>query len=539
MTCSKNWRDFPAGLRPPLLRPDVLQTMERILHPSQEPKSDAPSAGLFVRCPHCDAALPKENVWFEEAAGQCPDCRRVFQIADLKDRKPPKHSRIEFREDATGLHLHQLPRHFNLLSIYLAGMVPYCLVLYVVLSMREGHWIQVPLDWEILRIASGFLVFTAVLVAFTIWAFHTHRYIDFGRDTVQFRIRWLFWERRRSVSRGELGTFCGKLMVEFFGGINIRYGNKRSFYLLATPTERLYLVSTVNRWLYLAGTPGTPVSLSGLGEDESEWRMFCPHCGRQFGGEEVDFAHRDSAICCPNCQQSFTLKGMNRFVFDSVPGLEEDTLFSLPEVPGLRSEQTGDKLIVEYTPPPPTLGKRLDAFGTEIIVCIYLGVAFSVLAYASAASNGDSCCGGSSGILLAPLLMMLIMVGPAFPWIFYGTLANCDTYRGLFASWSIQIDRERFVIHRHYAEKSEAVSYHRQDIHRLCRNECEDMYPSPLWDRFPSLLCNEGRGGIELVLRDGTVEPLPHLPRRNSNNRQDHEWNSRLVNHLNRYLVER
>jgi len=535
----------------------VLQTMEyhgkpleRVLHPSQERASDAPppTAGLFVRCSHCDAALPKENIWFEEAAGQCPECRRIFQIGDLKERTPPKRSHIEFQEDTTGLHLHQKPRHFNLLTLYLAGMLPFCFALYAIMSMQTGQWIQVPLDWEVLRIASGFLIFTAVLVLFTLWAFHTHRYVDFGRDTVQFRTRWLFWERRRSISRNELGAFCGKLMVEFFGGIHIRYGKNRSFYLLATPTERLYLVSRVNRWLWhnppdLAGVPAhfvPPPSLSGLGENESEWRMFCPHCGRHFVGDEVDFPHRESPIYCPNCQQRFTLSTMSRFAVESVPGLDEETLFSLPEVPGLRSEQTGNKLTVEYTSPPPTWGKRIECFGAEIFVVLYLGVLFAAFAaFTFVAGDGGGCCGGPSGVPIAPLLMMVIMFAPMLPHILYGHLGNLDKYRSLYANWSIQIDRQHFTTHRHYAGESETVSYPRGEIRRLCRNECEDMVPSPLWGRFPSLLCNTGCGGIELVLRDGTVEPLPHLPRRFSNNRRDHEWNSRLVNDLNRYLVRR
>jgi hypothetical protein len=242
----------------------VLQTMEyngkpleRVLHPSQERKSGDTVAGsldvcsLVVRCPHCDAALPRENVWFEEAAGQCAECRRVFQIGDMKDRTPPKRCRIDFQEDAAGLHLHQKPRHINILSVSLLVVVVYFPVIYGVLSMREGNRIPIPFDWEILRIASGFLVFTAVLVFISVRTFHVHRFVDFGHETVQFRTRWLFWERCRSVSRSELGTFCGgQLFDEFFHGIYIRYGKNRSFYLLATVTEKLYLVSTVNRWLW-------------------------------------------------------------------------------------------------------------------------------------------------------------------------------------------------------------------------------------------------------------------------------------------------
>ncbi|MDR0326889.1 MAG: hypothetical protein LBI05_01190 [Planctomycetaceae bacterium] len=255
----------------------VLQTMEyhgqpleRVWHPYElreqraaEQPEYVPAVGLYVRCPACNAALPRENVWFEEAAGQCPDCRLVFQIDDLKDRTPPKRCRLQFWEDATGLHLHQKPRHGNLMTINLVGMALYGIVVYVIISMIVGCWLPIPLTLEFLQIASGFLLFTVFLVVFTIWTYHVHRYIDFGVETVRFRTRWLFWERSWSVARCEVGTFRGNLMTEFFGGVVLPYSANHPFYILATLAEREYLNSMVNRWRWrnppehLAGTPLT------------------------------------------------------------------------------------------------------------------------------------------------------------------------------------------------------------------------------------------------------------------------------------------
>jgi hypothetical protein len=154
--------------------------------------------------------------------------------------------------------------------------------------------------------------------------------------------------------------------------------------------------------------------------------------------------------------------------------------------------------------------------------------------------DNGGCCGGrgnAQGFFI--MLTMVFIYAPLFVNAYYGILANYDKYRSLYASWLIQIDRDCFVIHRHYNGDSETTTYNRKDIHKLRRNESTDTFPSPLLGRFPSLLCNEGRGGLELILRDGTVEFLPSLPQppnTQQNRRYDDERSSRLVNYLNHWL---
>ena len=213
----------------------------RLEHPSEKHVADESSpTGLHVRCPLCHAALPHENVWFEETAGQCAKCNHVFQIGDLKDRTPPKRCRITFREDETGLHLHQKPRHGNLLAIYLVGLTLLAVLLqYLVLP------ILFPLE-----LMGGFLFGMAIAVFFAIRTYHVHHSIDFGQETVRFRTRWLFWQRSRTVARQDVGLFYRTDFCLSFGGVYIPYSERRSFYILATETEVPYLVSTVNRWLW-------------------------------------------------------------------------------------------------------------------------------------------------------------------------------------------------------------------------------------------------------------------------------------------------
>ena len=534
----------------------VLKTMEyhgkpleRVWHPYENRKRneaerpDHEAIGLYVRCPACNAALPNENVWFEEAAGQCPDCRLIFQIDDLKERTPSQHCRLNIWEDAAGLHLHQKPKYANPLTIYLAAIILGCCCLYGIIAACVGDWISVLLNMDFLRPVGSSLLLLTFFVVFTIRTYHVHRFIDFDSDTVRFRTRWLFWERCRSVSRCDIGTFRGCLLSEFFGGVVLPYSKRRSFYILATPTEQAYLNSTVNRWrwqnpIHLAGTP---IALGGLGEEERALQMFCPHCGRQFSGEEVNVQNRESAILCPKCQQTFRLSEMYRFVPEPILGLSEAEQCTLPELPELRTEQNEDTLTVTYTPSP-TLKKILGIFGAEIFFTLFFGTLFSLFVFLVFGMSGEE---RQKGFFVAMTVCSaaFFMYFAVLPRVFYSMLEHYDAYRGLYASWSIQIDRYRFVIHRHYNGDSEMVSYDRREIRRICLKECNySDFPSPLWGRFPSLLCNAGRGGIELVLRDGTVECLPHITCitfnqhdriREANNRIQ---NSRWVNYLNRCM---
>ena len=561
----------------------ALRTMEyngeplvRVPHPSEEYAEESTPDGLFVRCPYCNAALPKENVWFEEAAGQCPRCRLVFQINNLKGRKPPKRCRIQFREDDTGLHLHQKPKHNNLLTVYLAALLPLLIFFYCFLLLPVWN-VPMLLDPEVLRPVSVFALAMLALMFFACRTYHVHRYIDFGAETVRFRTRWLFfWTHRFSVARSEIGAFHGTFFTEFFGGVCLPYSANRSFYLCATGGDRDYCVNKVYRWLwhnnesrehneverpddyignekvgnrppgdcvgdsrlesaeYRTLPPGgrQPTShISGIGEDEREWQMFCPYCGRQFTGQELDFPHRESPIHCTECRQPFCLSEISRFIAEPLPHLDEASQYSLPEVPGLHAEQNGETLTVEYAPPLPTWGKLLGYFAPAIFLIVLFACPIALLAFTLTwDERAIRQLAGMSAMMLAylPLLFMA----------FHGVLAYYDQYRCFYANWSIQIDRYRFAIHRQYKGESDMVTYDRRQIRKLCRNESVDRFASPLLGRFPSLLGNAGCGGLELVLADGTVELLPHLPLRYQN-RSDQDASCRWVNYLNRRLVDR
>ena len=218
---------------------------------------------------------------------------------------------------------------------------------------------------------------------------------------------------------------------------------------------------------------------------------------------------------------------MSRFALESVPGLSEEQRSSLPELSGLRTEHTGNKLTIEYAPPPLTWWKMIEVFGVPIFMVLFCGSLFLLVLFLPV-----------DGRNMAPVVSIIFLFS-FFGFAFYDLLVIYDTYRSLYVGWSIQIDRYRLVIHRHYKGESESVSFDRREIRRLCRNECWDMYPSPLLGRFPSLLCNEGVGGLELVLRDGTVEPLPSVPYDWRKHRYHCDRNCRWVNYLNRALAER
>jgi hypothetical protein len=338
-------------------------------------------------------------------------------------------------------------------------------------------------------------------------------------------------------------------------------------------SERDYIVNTVYRWLWTAdslhnvpspfggglgwgeagetesphpgplpegeGTNYSPpeerqrwFSISGLGEEEREWKMFCPYCGRQFAGKELDFQHRELPIHCAECQQTFHLSEISRYIAEPLPYLDEASRYSLPEVPGLHAEQSGETLTVEYAPPPPIWGKLLGYFAPAIFLVVFFGSMFAVLLYLIASNpNSIQRCA-------ALMAAMLLVHSPLLFHIWYSILAYYDQYRCFYASWSIQIDRYRFVVHRQYKGDSDMVTYDQRQIRKLCRNESTDRFASPLLGRFPSLLGNSGCSGLELVLFDGTVELLPHLPLRHQN-RSDQGANCRWVNYLNRWLVER
>jgi hypothetical protein len=219
---------------------------------------------------------------------------------------------------------------------------------------------------------------------------------------------------------------------------------------------------------------------------------------------------------------------MYRFVSEQIYSVSEEEQYSLPEMPGLHTEQSGETLTIAYQSPPPTWRKIFGIFANEIVLTLLAGGAAALCLLSSEVGRG----------IAVGLLVGGFMYAPAVGIMFYGVLTHYDMYRSLYANWSIQIDRQRFVIHRHYRGESETVWYARRDIRRLCRNRCLD-FPFPLWGRFPSSLCNVGQGGIELVLADGTVEPLPHLPRRRLQPPGVHEESDRLVNYLNRRLADR
>ena len=259
----------------------TLSPDKRLEHPAEKHLADEAVAGLVVRCPICHAVLPEENVWFEEAAGQCAECNWVFLIGDLQKPTPPERCRLAFWEDETGLHLHQKPSHFNFLTISLTGLAMFSAVWLYLVGPQE-RWLPVLFHQELLQTVGIFLFGMAIAVVLSIRTYHIHRFIDFGHSAVRFRTRWLFWERCRTIARHDVGVFY-KTDIEFFGGVFIPYGTKRSFYVLTTPTEEAYLVCTVNRWLWQNraanqragnGTQRNPWAvgffLNGIGEPEYE-----------------------------------------------------------------------------------------------------------------------------------------------------------------------------------------------------------------------------------------------------------------------------
>jgi hypothetical protein len=270
--------------------------------------------------------------------------------------------------------------------------------------------------------------------------------------------------------------------------------------------------------------------LCGLGEDAKEWQMFCPHCGRQFLGNEVNLQDRSATMLCPACQQSFRLTDIRRFMPEPILGLSEAEHYTLPELPELHTEQTEDTLTLTYTSSP-TWWKTLGIFSAEIGFTIFgLLLLLSFYLFVGEPANRGLLVGVMGGLLVyAPVLIVE----------FYSVLLHCDAYRGLYANWSIQIDRYRFVIHRHYAGDNDMVYYDRREIQRICWKAYDQFAPPPsIRNRFPSLLGNDGNGGVDLVLRNGTVAPLPCIVRAVVMKGNAYDPNCQFVNYLNRWLAD-
>jgi hypothetical protein len=522
--------------------------LERLLHLSEQyaPDKTLSPTGLFVRCPACHSALPKENVWLNEAAGQCLNCKLIFQVNDLKLRTKPKRSPIHVTEDETGLHLHQKPRHWNYLSFYLLTLLLFpALLLFPCWSfLTNEQWLQVLFSKEVYTGILLFFVCMMFLLCLSIRFYHVHRFVDISKETIRFGIRFFFWNYHWSVDRREMRAFQTPLFANLFGCISLSCGN-RSFYLHATEAERDYLVSTVYRWLwanphphpnrvceYLPEGEGTlGISIGGLGESENAWQMFCPHCGRQFSGSELDFKFRESALHCPACKQVFTITTMRRFMLEHVPYLSEEEQYALPERSGLHTEQTQEKITIEYVPVL-TWKNILKVFSGEIFLTLLFAPMFLFLFF----FDGDRI------KMMIMTILFLYLYGPLLFTFLSKTLEHYDACRSLYASWSIQIDRYRLVIHRQYKGEQTAISYDCREIERLRRTECATGLlgnaPSPLWGHFPSVLGNTGFGGIELVFRDGTVEYLPCLPCSSTQKRRgDTEATCRWVNYANRFIA--
>jgi hypothetical protein len=210
--------------------------------------------------------------------------------------------------------------------------------------------------------------------------------------------------------------------------------------------------------------------------------------------------------------------------------LSEAEHYTLPELPELHTEQTEDTLTPTYSSSP-TWSKTLGIFSAEIGFTI-LGLLFLLFIL----FVGEPVHPGKLAVMI---IGVFAMYAPVLIVVFYGVLLHCDAYRGLYANWSIQIDRYRLVIHRHYAGDNDMVYYDRREIQRICWKQYDQFSPPPsIRRRFPSLLGNNGNGGVDLVLRNGTVAPLPHIGHTVVLKGNASDPNCRFVNYLNRWLAE-
>ncbi|MDR0522747.1 MAG: hypothetical protein LBH00_12980 [Planctomycetaceae bacterium] len=363
-----------AGVNIPLPEPgrSVLETMQYNGKPLLKlpgTVAETPSNGtgeITVLCPRCNAAVPQTNIRSGDAADSdvvtaCSACGTAFEVNGLKFHTPPKRCRAAFTEDETGLHLHYKPRFVNIMTACYAYFVFVSVFSFglIFAGISECSWQKVieitAGNAELRQAAMMFIGLHFVCIAAVLWTTFTQRFIDFDKETVRFRLRWLFLQRQWSVPRTETGVFCLTTFSLFWGIIFLPY-RKKFFAVPASTAEKHYINRTVNRYLW-KNPPAVPrTCVDGSDDKDNELPETCIGGVDETGGidkpNHVRFVRQ-------------TENGSHYFI-EPVPPLSETEQCTLPELPGLTVSQTEETLRIDYRSTLPTLSDRIG------IVCFLL-----------------------------------------------------------------------------------------------------------------------------------------------------------------------
>ncbi len=534
-------------------------------------EADAEPGLLRVRCTRCNGIVPTEHLWQNDELGKCPACGAVFSVPELTELPEPKRHRIQVTEDDDGLHLAQKPAWINMASFCLAVLLVLDLgmaaLLLHFLETTPGLTLH-DLLLEKIRpddATTGAVrnVFQMLALAHVlclppmIWMWFGRRCIDFTRETVRFRIGLFMFENRWTVRRTDVGVFYGTILgVTFFHGFRLPYrapsGRLRSVWLPATEAETPWLVSRVYRWC-LANPPHGNIEnfgletishndphaarwhdantvtetdeprrepldtdLLGVAEgDMNDVRLFCPKCTARLTGEEIDAPGR--RVWCRNCGAEYSLENAGYFILERERRTAREDWRDPPKVHGLsvhEFETPESELIVRFRPRREKwyemligmlgtlffFGFGLCVFGMLPVMMLekflpvqsWLGAVF-VVTLTTVCALG-----------FFPHAMLMFAMG----------LSCYDYSRSCRAGWTIRLNRRRIMIVRCYGKHRETVEIERSRIGGVRLVDGSNSFfqrisGSPIFGRFPSILCSRGAISLELILTDGTIEYLP------------------------------
>jgi hypothetical protein len=555
----------------------VLETMEYhekslrlILNPAEinKRKIESPKDGLlFARCSRCHLPIPNDSVRLDIALGVCPHCGNLFQIAELKRHSQPARRRVDLYENEDGLHLHQRPQWICMASV--------CFMFLMLFDLSFGflfftfHEANPDLTLQMITDAIGWkIIFPPIITVHLVCilgmfvTFFSNWYVDFRRKKTTFRYRWLFFQYQWSVLSGNVGAFYETLITQILlHGFYIPYGTNRSFRVAAREGEVAWLVSEINRWRWRnppqmitefnsefnekwnikpdeKWQPDTAVS--GITENEKEYIVHCHACG-----ERISANHFKQGQC--SCGEKLLLRQCDYYVMEKTRGIPESELSALPSVEGFNVANTEEFLQMEYTPKPRSAFLQFcDSLGMLFVFLFVFAIFFlpSFPMIVKEFDNGGEFWFGFAGGVTAGIafflfnLLMLLLWLPLM--LMYSTIffSFYDFCRAGYAGWSVRIDCRKFQITRRYKKRVETLEF---DWDRIVEirygNKVLSIFTniagSPIFGKFPSLLCSSGKKSIEMVLDDGSIEYLPQLPEKNSRNKVTSPGSDWLINQWN------
>ncbi len=576
--------------------------MERYAAQREIFESKKPGPGLLcLRCPECDSVVPDDEIWNDRSLAKCGVCETLFPVPEFTVRPENRHGRVRVTEDEGGLYLSQRSVILSVASMCMILLLLTDLGLYAGYQRLRAVTPEFTLenvfaqntpqgvDNVVGRILCSILVLHIACLIPLVWQWFGRRRVDFGRETVRFRIGLFFFERDWTVRRTDVGVFfCTTLDESIMPGFRIPYrtprGTLRRFRLRTLNGEAPGLTSRVYRWC-LDHPPHGDAENFGLdviphaNPDTRRWhggelsdgnetgsvepldtvvcgvfdkpseevRLFCPACSSRLCAGEIDVPANQGQ--CRNCHATFPLEKASVFLLEREnvqPGAEWSDPPRLPglfvqEIDGNDTESV--ELVVRYRPPRSSRNRRIfENIGATLGMIFLTGLGLLCVGYFPGmilSKHGLSLDGHAIVAMLCFGVIFTVACSPYALIFISAALGTFDELRSGRAAWMIRLDARRMLVSRCYGKHRETVEIDRNRIVEVRIGDGPSPFFTalcgrPVFGRFPSILCSRGASRIELILDDGSIEYLPQPPKRSQNALDRARW---LKNRLADFLA--